>query len=90
MYLNGKQIYKYDNGYDFFEDRHVVPEITLNSGLNVLVFKTVNKPAGAKNPWKGSIRFTDAQGNPLKGIKATLTPDVLNAKGIPLPPPAAK
>jgi hypothetical protein len=25
--------------------------------------------------WKGSIRFTDAQGNPVKGIKVTLDPE---------------
>ena len=24
--------------------------------------------------WNGSIRLTDAEGNPLKGIKVTLTP----------------
>jgi hypothetical protein len=24
--------------------------------------------------WQGSIRLTDAHGNPLKGIKVTLTP----------------
>lgn len=24
--------------------------------------------------WQGSIRFNDAQGNPVKGLKVTLTP----------------
>jgi len=47
-----------------------VPDITLNAGLNVLVFKVVNELAN----WQGSIRFTDAQGNPVKGIKVVLTP----------------
>jgi hypothetical protein len=36
----------------------------------VLVFKVVNELA----EWKGSIRFTDAQGNPVKGIKVALDP----------------
>jgi hypothetical protein len=26
-------------------------------------------------PWSGSVRFTDAQGNPVKGIKVTLDPE---------------
>ena len=49
-----------------------MPDIALNAGLNVLVFKVVNETAS----WKGSIRFTDAQGNPVKGIKVTLDPEV--------------
>jgi hypothetical protein len=36
----------------------------------VLVFKVVNETAD----WQGSIRLTDAQGNPVKGIKVSLTP----------------
>lgn len=39
-------------------------------GLNVLVFKVVNE----RTDWKGSIRFIDAQGNPLEGINLTLAP----------------
>ena len=41
-----------------------------NAGLNVLVFKVVNEASD----WKGSIRLTDAAGQPVKGIKVTLTP----------------
>ena len=44
--------------------------VELKAGFNVLVFKVVNETSD----WKGSIRFIDAQGNPLKGIKVTLTP----------------
>ena len=55
------------------EDRQpsfaAIADITLNEGLNVLVFKVVNE-MGA---WQGSIRFTDAHGNPVKGIKVTST-----------------
>ena len=53
-----------------------MPDIALNAGLNVLVFKVVN----GGGDWKGSIGFTDAQGNPVKGIKVTLDPE---AKGSP-------
>jgi hypothetical protein len=39
--------------------------------VNVLVFKVVNETLA----WKGGILFADAQGNPVKGIKATLNPE---------------
>jgi WD40 repeat protein/serine/threonine protein kinase len=70
VYLNGKQVYKSSLARSFFADQDTVPDITLNAGLNVLVFKVVNETLG----WQGSIRFTDAQGNPVEGIKVTLTP----------------
>ena len=52
-------------------DEDAVPDIALNTGLNVLVFKVVN---GVLD-WKGCIRFTDAKGNPVKGIEVTLDPE---------------
>jgi len=70
VYLNGKQVYKSPAARPFAADQDTVPDITLNAGLNVLVFKVVNGMVD----WKGSIRFTDVQGNPVKGIKVTLIP----------------
>lgn len=70
VYLNGKQVYKSPIPRSFVADQDTVPDITLNAGLNVLVFKVVNETV----TWNGSIRFTDAQGNPVKGIKETLAP----------------
>jgi len=29
--------------------------------------------------WKGSIRFTDPQGNPVKGIQVSLDPDATDS-----------
>jgi hypothetical protein len=69
-YLNGKQIYTYAAGRGFVADQDAVTDVTLNAGSNVVVFKVVNEFAD----WKGSLRFTDAQGNPLKGIHVTLSP----------------
>ena len=43
----------------------------LHAGLNVLVFKVVNE----LNVWQGSIRFSDANEQPVKGIRVTLDPD---------------
>ncbi len=70
MYLNGKPMHMYPYPRILVADQDTVPDISLNAGLNVLVFKVVNEPGA----WEGSIRFTDAQGNPVKGIKVTLTP----------------
>ena len=68
VYLNGMQVHKSPFMRAVFAEQDQVPDITLNAGLNVLVFKVVNEGG----PWQGSIRFTDAQGNPVKGIKVTL------------------
>jgi hypothetical protein len=71
VYLNGKLIHRYPVGRAFVADQDKVPDIALNAGLNVLVFKVVNDFLD----WKGSIRFADAQGNPVKGITVTPNPD---------------
>ncbi len=70
VYLNGKQIHKAPFAHSLVADQDTVPDIALNAGLNVLVFKVVNEILG----WKGSIQFTDAQGNPVQGIKVMLSP----------------
>jgi WD40 repeat protein/serine/threonine protein kinase len=70
VYLNGKPIHKSGLSRNWMPDQDTVPDIALQEGVNVLVFKVVNEVGG----WQGSIRFTDAQGNPVQGIKVTLTP----------------
>lgn len=70
VYLNGKQVLRCPGPRVFTADSDEVPDISLSAGRNVLVFKVVNE-TGA---WEGSIRFTDALGQPVKGIKVTLTP----------------
>jgi hypothetical protein len=71
VYLNGKPVHKYAFWGGLVADQDMVTDLTLNAGLNVLVFKVVNE----LGPWQGSIRFTDAQGNPVKGIHTTLNPN---------------
>jgi WD40 repeat protein len=70
VYLNGKQVYKSATPRSFVGEADRVTDIVLNAGLNVLVFKVVNEVLD----WKGSIRFTDAHGNPVTGVKVTLDP----------------
>ena len=51
-------------------DQEIVRGVTLNAGLNTVVFKVVNDTT----EWQGSVRFTDARGQPVRGIRATLDP----------------
>ena len=69
VYLNEREIYR-GGGGTYVPDRDVVAGVELKAGLNMLVFKVVN----GLGDWVGSVRFTDAAGQPVKGIKVTLTP----------------
>ena len=71
VYLNGKQVYTNAFPRPFYAEADKVSDIALNAGLNVLVFKVVNET----REWKGSIRFTDATGQPLQGVRVTLDPE---------------
>ena len=71
VYLNGKRIYQTPGPRSRVVDVDAVEEVDLRAGLNVLVFKVVNEALN----WRGSIRFTDANGNPVQGIKVMLSPE---------------
>jgi len=70
LYLNGKEIYQSREMRGWTPDEDVVANVELKAGINVLVFKVVN---GASD-WQGSVRFTDAAGRPVKGLRVTLAP----------------
>jgi tRNA A-37 threonylcarbamoyl transferase component Bud32 len=70
VYLNGKEIYRHETPRPWAPDQDEQRSVDLKSGPNVLVFKVVNE--GYR--WAGSVRLTDAAGQPVKGISATLTP----------------
>jgi hypothetical protein len=71
IYLNGKQIYRSSVAHAFVTNQDTVAGLTLNSGLSILIFKVANE----SRAWAGSIRLTDADGNSLKGIQVTLSPE---------------
>ena len=73
VYLNDKEIYRYEEPRPFVPDEDEVRGVAFKAGLNVLVFKVVNET----QDWRGSIRFTDATGQPVKGIRVTLSPPAL-------------
>jgi len=74
VYLNGKQIWRWEEPRVYLPDQDLVPGVELNEGLNVLVFKLAFQGKGEGSGFRGSIRFTDSAGQPVKGIRATITP----------------
>jgi hypothetical protein len=50
--------------------------VELKSGLNVLVFKLTRLHEWLQDgmSWRASVHFTDAAGQPVKGLRVTLTP----------------
>jgi hypothetical protein len=70
VYLNGQEVLQQGQARALEKDQDTV-EVTLRAGVNVLVFKVINE----KIDWSGCARFTDSDGNILKGLKVTTTPD---------------
>jgi hypothetical protein len=66
VYLNGKQVIKNENARALERDQDSA-EVTLNKGVNVLVFKVVNE----KIDWSGCARFVDKDSAPVKGLRAS-------------------
>jgi WD40 repeat protein/serine/threonine protein kinase len=75
IYLNGREIYRREDGGPADESHpDTASGVHLSAGNNTLVFKVANEEGG----WFGSVRFTDEMGQPLKGVRATLTPPPLS------------
>jgi WD40 repeat protein len=71
IYLNGQEVCRrLSRGRVYTPDQDVAAGVELKAGVNVLVFKVANE-AG---PWRGSVRLTDAKGQPVKVLRVTLIP----------------
>jgi WD40 repeat protein/serine/threonine protein kinase len=70
IYLNGSEIYRWPRPRKYVPDQDVVSGVELKAGVNVLLFKIANE----EDFWRASLRFTDAAGQPVKGLRVTLTP----------------
>jgi hypothetical protein len=70
VYLNGREVYQYRKVRHVLRDEDTVENVSLNKGMNVLVFKVVNE----KVDWKGCVRFVDKDGRPVQGLRVSLTP----------------
>jgi hypothetical protein len=71
--LNGEEVCCHDKPRQFVPDQDTV-SVKLKGGPNVLLFKVVNEQGQWR--WLASLRFADAAGQPVKGIRVTLTPPV--------------
>ena len=70
VYLNGKELVKFAETRTIDKDQDQAQNVTLNKGVNTLVFKVINE----MNNWQGCIRFTDKAKAPVKSIKVRLEP----------------
>ena len=71
IFLNESEIYWQRNSREWMPDQDELSGVELKAGLNVLVFKVVNGTGG----WAGSVRFVDAAGKPVNGLRVTLEPE---------------
>jgi hypothetical protein len=69
VYLNGQEVYNYP-GLRGLLDLNPVGPVKLRKGTNVLILKVVNEGQA----WLGCARFMDAEDNPAKGLRYSLTP----------------
>ena len=70
VYLNGKELVKFAETRTIDKDQNQAQNVTLNKGVNTLVFKVINE----MNNWQGCIRFTDKAKAPVKNITIKMEP----------------
>ncbi|HEY3320538.1 MAG TPA: hypothetical protein VGP72_08740 [Planctomycetota bacterium] len=70
VYLNGKELVKFTETRTIEKDSDQAQNVTLNKGVNVLVFKVINEA----NNWQGCIRFTDKAKKAVKSFAIKLEP----------------
>jgi hypothetical protein len=70
VYLNGKVLLKATEPRPLEEDADIARNVTLNKGVNVLVFKIFNEG----NDWQGCLRFTDTSGKAVTNLVIRLEP----------------
>ena len=71
VYLNGKVLLKTTEPRTLDQDSDVAQKVTLNKGVNVVVFKIFNEGG---SDWQGCLRFTDANGKAVTNLVIRLEP----------------
>jgi hypothetical protein len=71
VFLNGKLLLKTSEPRALQEDDDVARNVTLNKGVNVVVFKIFNEGG---SDWQGCLRFTDNKGKPITNLFIKLEP----------------
>ena len=70
VWLNGTEVVKHNAGRTLEKDSNKVAGLTLNQGVNVIVFKVINE----SNNWQGCIRLVDKDNKPLGDVKVKTAP----------------
>jgi hypothetical protein len=70
IFVNGKDVYVWDQGGGLVPDQHQAKGISLEEGANVLVFKSGNGAMG----WGLSARFLGPEGEPVRDLVVRLKP----------------
>lgn len=70
VYLNGKEVVKFDQTRTIDKDSDKAEKVTLNKGVNVIVFKVINE----KNNWEACLRFKDKDDKAVTAYAVKLTP----------------
>ena len=71
VYLNGKLLLKTTEPRGLNQDDDVARNVTLNKGVNVVVFKIFNEGGG---DWQGCLRFAEANGKLVTNLVIQLEP----------------
>jgi hypothetical protein len=71
VYLNGKVLLKTSEPRTLDQDSDVARNVTLNKGVNVVVFKIFNEGG---SDWQGCLRFTDSSGKAVTSLSIQLEP----------------
>jgi len=71
VYLNGKLLLKTSEPRGLNQDDDVARNVTLNKGVNVVVFKIFNEGGG---DWQGCLRFAEANGKLVTNLIIRLEP----------------
>ena len=73
--LNGQEVYRHTVGRTWEPGQDRVTGLALRLRVTVLVFQVVNET----DDWLGSVSVTDADGQPVPGLRVTLDPDATDA-----------
>ena len=71
VFLNGKLLLKTTEARALDQDSDVARDVTLNKGINVVVFKVFNEGG---SDWQGCLRFTDASDKAVTNLVIRLEP----------------
>ena len=70
IYVNGKEVVKFDATRTIDKDSDKAERVTLKKGVNVIVFKILNE----QNDWQAALRFKDKDDKPVTGFVVKTAP----------------